>query len=284
MPAKSILLPLFLVCCISLCILYSAQRKRIQREFSSNKTYLQPPAIPQQDPFFGFDLVYRQLFPGKNALSRNNHLTKLFATYSHTFHSSPYGHREVWTMAYDNIRAIYSTDFDSFGVAPIRNFVFQPLLGDGLMTTDGSAWKHSRTLINPLFSARSLAESLKRFDVHVSRLLKLIPTDGSTTDLQPLFERLAMDSSSEFIFGQCFMTLDPKAQSKEAQAFLEAFNYAQRGVGKRMVMPFWNIFIRDPDFWKSCRTARAFVEEVVDRALKARAGEVEYLARNKGNP
>lgn len=187
--------------------------------FMRSRGCLPAPSLPQLDPLFGIDLVYSQLLKTHKIRSRNAHLKQLFAVHGHTFKSRPYGHTELWTMSGLNIQSIYATDFESYGVGPLRQFVFEPLLGSGLMTTDGQAWKHSRAMVNPIFKRAQVEKDLANFESHVSRLLDLIPKDGRTVDLQPLFDRLALDSSSEFLFGESVMTLSPEMQSTDAQNF-----------------------------------------------------------------
>ena len=237
------------------------------------KGCLPAPSLPQLDPVFGLDLVYSQIFLAHRIRSRNTYLKGLFATLGHTFQSKPYGHTELWTMSSQNIQSIYATHFESYGVGPLRHFVFEPLLGSGLMTTDGHAWKSSRAVINLLFSKAQVEEDLTNFDSHISRLLNLIPNDGRTLDLQPLFDRLALDSSSDMLFGESIMTLSPERQSADAQLFLDSYNYAQRGVGQRMMLPFYNIFTRDPKFWASCRACHAFIDRIVEKAMQQNATE-----------
>ena len=114
------------------------------------------------------------------------------------------------------------------------------------MTTDGAYWKHSRSMVIPGF-ARTQVADLASFGVHVTNFLDNVPKDGSTVDLQPLFDRLALDSSTELIFGESVQSLAPETPA-EAQRFLDAYNYAQKGVGRRMVLPLINIFTWDPIF------------------------------------
>ena len=256
----------FLVC-VALLLLSRSVLKHVTVSRISRKQGCQSPvSLPQKDPFFGLDLVYAQIFQSHKLRSLNAHLQNLFHIYGHTFQAKPFGNKEIFTISPRNIQAVYATDFESFGVGPFRNFVFKPLLGDGVMTTDGSIWKHSRAIIAPTF-VRAQVEDLSAFDVHVRRLLDVIPKDNSMIDLQPLFQRLALDSTTEFLFGESVKSLAPDTPA-DAQAFLDAYNYAQRGVGKRMMLPFWNIFTRDKKFWESCRVAQTFVDSVVSRSIR----------------
>ena len=93
-------------------------------------------------------------------------------------------------------------------MGPIRTFVFGPLLGGGMVAADGTIWEHSRAMTSPTF-ARPQFATLTAFDVHVAQLLENIPRDGSTVDLQPLFNRLALDSTTEMLFGASVQSLTP---------------------------------------------------------------------------
>jgi cytochrome P450 monooxygenase len=69
-----------------------------------------------------------------------------------------------------------------------------PFLGRGIFSEDGPAWKRSRDLIKPLFKRAELSD-VEGFKKFVDRMLALIPRDGSTVDLKPLFEKLVRVAS-----------------------------------------------------------------------------------------
>lgn len=52
-----------------------------------------------------------------------------------------------------------------------------------------------------MFRALNVAD-ISHFEKHVERLIRLIPSDGSTIDLEPLFHPLALQISAEFLFGR----------------------------------------------------------------------------------
>lgn len=64
-----------------------------------------------------------------------------------------------------------------------------PLFDHGINTTDGEFWQYSRSLIGPTFSRAEIC-NFSSLEVHVGRLLDLIPRNRSEFDLQPLFSRL----------------------------------------------------------------------------------------------
>lgn len=224
----------------------------------------EPPSLPSIDPFFGLDSVFRAIRSIKEN-KRNLSLKEQLDAYGSTFQSNQYGRTILFTIEPQNLQAIFSTDFESYGVQPIRLFAFKPFAGQGIMTTDGALWAHSRALIRPTFSRTQIGD-LSALSGHVTRLIDLIPKDGSTVDLQPLFARLALDSSTDFLFGESVGSLTPNP-TVDAKQFLKAYNYGQAGVGKRMQLPQWNILTRDQKFWQSCEIAHKFVDKYVSRAI-----------------
>jgi cytochrome P450 len=151
------------------------------------------------------------------------------------FQSFPYGVAEIVTEIPEHVKAIYGTDFESWRVGPLRSFGLKHLAGSGLMSTDGPVWKAHRCVLTSILA--QAAHHQGRFEQHVEWLLALIPEDGSTIDLQPLFDRLSLDSSSEILFGESTLTLLPETPAAAAE-FLNSYNYALRGVGTRMALPF----------------------------------------------
>ena len=255
--------------------LYSFQKA--QQYFKRRAIELQhgcqkPRSAPSRDPFFGLDSVYRILRSVKEN-RRNMSLKDQLDAYGYTFVSNLFGNTEVFSAEPRNLQAVFATDFERFGVQPIRLFVFKPLIGKGIMTMDGACWANFRAQLQPIF-ARAQITDLSAFDTHVTRLIDLIPKDCSTVDLQPLFARLALDSSSEFLFGESLGLLSAHP-ADDSQRFWQAYQYAQAGVGKRLQLPRWNIFTRDRKFWVSCDVARGFVESHADKALLGPAKESE---------
>ena len=193
-----------------------------------------PPFTPSKDPLLGLDSVYRMLRSVKEN-RRNLSLKEQLELYGYTFQSNLFGRTEVFTAEPQNLQAIFATNFENFGVEPMRPFVFEPLIGKGIMSTDGAYWAHSRAFLQPVFSKTQLAD-YSTLEIHVARLINLIPKDRSIIDLQPLFAKLALDSSSEFLFGESLGLLSA-TPTNGAQAFWDNYSYAQRGIGRRLQLP-----------------------------------------------
>ncbi|KAL8722859.1 MAG: hypothetical protein Q9225_000746 [Loekoesia sp. 1 TL-2023] len=227
-----------------------------------------PPGPSQLDPFFGLKTLIHALFSSYRQRPKNASFKDQFDKFGRTFQSRVYGMTKLFTIEPKNLQSIFSADFDSWGVQPLRLFYFGPFVGKGIMTTDAAFWAQSRALMKPTF-ARSQIADLSAYDIHVERLIELIPKDGSVIDLQPLFARLALDSSTAFLFGNSTASLTA-SPAVDAKAFLQAYNYGQAGIGKRMQLSQWNILTQDKRFWRSCVIAHEFVEKCVKEALNSK--------------
>lgn len=112
-----------------------------------------------------------------------------------------------------------------------RRAISFPMFGEGIFIQDGEAWKHSRELLRPHFVHRQY-EDLEVFRESVDELLDALPKEGGVVDLQPLFFRLTLDTTTAFLFGQSVHSLKSPDSTNE-QDFAGAFNAAQEYVVKR---------------------------------------------------
>ncbi|KAI4168867.1 MAG: hypothetical protein LQ343_006080 [Gyalolechia ehrenbergii] len=251
-----LLLLLLVIACFQRLLLHFRRQSRIRLAGCAP-----PPSLPQIDRIFGLDTVLQALASFKSN-KRNVSLGQQFSTYGHTFQCQVYNNTKIYTIAPKNLQSVFSTDFDSWGIAPLRLFFFGPFIGKGIMTADGPFWTHSRALLKPTF-ARAQISDLSAYSLHVDHLLTALSEHNDLdVDLKPFFERLALDSSTEFLFGHSTGSLT-SSPTLDAQAFVQAYNYGQAGIGKRMQLPQWNFLTRDKRFWRSCSLARAFVERCV---------------------
>ncbi len=128
-------------------------------------------------------------------------------------------------------------DFD-FGRR--RDITF-PLLGDGIFTQEGSAWKHSRELLRGPLQHKHY-ENLDVSKQSVDDLIDILSSQSGVVDLQPLFFRLTLDVSTEFLFGESVKSLKAPKSASEL-TFGDVFNTAQAFVAKRFRLPdlYWMI-------------------------------------------
>jgi len=205
-----------------------------RRSLISRKHGCKPIAkFPHKDPILGIDTFLRTVRLAKNGgllEDVQNRHEKVMGTGHYTFIQLLLGDPIIMTAEPENIKTILATQFKDFELAPRRKMAFQPVFGHGIFTTDGGEWETSRALLRPSFT-RSQVGDLDTYEVHISNLIKRIPKDGSTVDLQPLFFMLTMDSATDFLFGHSTDVLGGSDTSKAGERFADAFSYVTFRVG-----------------------------------------------------
>ncbi|KAL2126695.1 hypothetical protein VTI74DRAFT_388 [Chaetomium olivicolor] len=207
-------------------------------------------------------------------------LIKRFETLgTNTYRYQVLGARNLRTADPKNIQAILATQFSDFDLGPTRRGNFLPMLGNGIFTSDGSHWKHSRALIRPQFT-RDQVSDLDLEETHVQNMMKLlepmIGADGwiDEVDLLPYFFRLTIDSATEFLFGKSVnsqLRLLPGYRSGEMGSmeaeFARAFDAGQRALATRArFMDSWWLY-DSLEFRNSCKIVHNFVDHYVQLAL-----------------
>ena len=151
------------------------------------------------------------------------------------------------------------TDY-GFGCRPA---VFAPLLGKGIFTQEGAAWKHSRELLRKQFIRTQYRHLGQAFGEHVDNLLARIPDQG-VVDLQPLFFALTLDTTTALLFGDSVYSLRAgRDQAAKNRVFAESFNIAQEGLAKRFRLAPFHYVYNPHSFRQACRNAHKFVEEYI---------------------
>jgi cytochrome P450 len=139
------------------------------------------------------------------------------------------------------------------------------LFGDGIFTQEGPAWKHSRELLRPQFTYKQY-QDLQILQEPVEDLLNCISNAKSgVVDLQPLFFRFTLDTTTAFLFGESVRSLQA---GSEAAEFEEAFNFAQSTVAMRFRLLDLYWLIGGKKFRKSCEAAHKFTEEILDKGMR----------------
>ncbi|CAG8983049.1 hypothetical protein HYALB_00006077 [Hymenoscyphus albidus] len=172
----------------------------------------------------------------------------------------------IRTMDPKNIKTVLGLNAKDYGLEPLRKGLAMPLFGSGINTTDGKYWQYSRSLIKPTFSRTEIC-NLDSLEFHFGQLLDLLPKDGETVDLQPLFSRLFLDTSTEFLFGKSTDTLLP-VPSEEGELFISSFDYVMEGLGNRVRFGRLKFLYRDPLWFESIRNVHTFVEKHIDKAIE----------------
>ena len=145
-----------------------------------------------------------------------------------------------FTAEPENVKAVLSLNFRSYGIGEEREALVGSLLGKGIFTSDGEAWRHSRNMLRPSFVKSELAD-LKVFEPHVQALIQNIKTK-TTIDLQPLFNVFTFDVATEFLLGQSTACLTMGDKAAAGLAFMEAFDRCRSllsGEGRLGIINFY---------------------------------------------
>jgi len=146
------------------------------------------------------------------------------------------------------------------------------MFGDGIFTQEGPAWKHSRDMLRSQLQHRQY-ESLELFQTAVDDLIQNIEESGGVIDLQPLFFRLTLDTTTAFLFGESVRSLITPETVGE-QNFSTAFNTAQQWVTKRFRLLDLYWLINGREFRQACKDVHEFADQIIDRNLSVtRAGD-----------
>lgn len=159
-----------------------------QRRFSQSHGCQKIKSAPQKDPFFGIDIFLEteKAYQEKRFLE---YVAQHLDAYGPTFKWDLMGDDLIFTNEPRNLQAMLATSFADFDIGMLRQQVSKPFWGVGIFNSDGPFWAHSRALVRPNFT-RELIADVRTCDSHVSNLIRQIPGDGITFDLQDLFFRL----------------------------------------------------------------------------------------------
>lgn len=75
------------------------------------------------------------------------------------------------------------------------------MIGEGIFTQDGPAWKHSRELLRRQFMHMQY-QNLEGFREHVENMIERLQASSGIVDLQPPFYRLTLDTTIAMILGE----------------------------------------------------------------------------------
>ncbi|KAK2594964.1 hypothetical protein QQS21_007322 [Conoideocrella luteorostrata] len=185
-----------------------------------------------------------------------------------TFEQNLLGARGVNTVDPRNIEAILSTNFNDYSLG-LRAPTFRPVLGSGIFTQDGAAWKHSRQLLRPQF-ASNRSQNFEQVKKCVQDLVEAIPGDG-LVDLQPLCFKLTFDTTMFLLFGNSVSAADWGQVAGQESEFARAFNLSQEYLSHRGRLGAFYWLLNDRTFQDACRTCHHFIDGAIAKALEASA-------------
>jgi len=207
-------------------------------------------------------------------------------TYTHT---TLFGQHILHTVEPRNVQAVLATRFKDFENGEIRHHQFGPLLGYGILTSDGPAWEHYRALLKPQFSREQISD-LNVAERHVQHLFQALPVNGDGWtegwDILELFYRFTLDVITEFLIGRSvnlqLAALDKAADATQASAeayFRDEFTVAQETLMWRIRMQSLYWLMDSRAFRRACARCRRFIDQYVAIALNPNRLAAEKNAR-----
>ena len=148
-----------------------------------------------------------------------------------------------------------------------RRGAMLPFIGEGIFTQDGTAWKHSREMLRRPF-LKSHYQDLHGFGEHTENLLaelsfRELRSSNGVVDLQPLFFRFTLATTTALIFGQSAV-----GHEDGQQDFARDFDYASKITSLRARLQDFYWAYSPARYKAACRGIKDFANLFVRKALE----------------
>ncbi|CBX99718.1 similar to cytochrome P450 alkane hydroxylase [Plenodomus lingam JN3] len=227
-------------------------------------------SVFHKDPILGLDAMRVMAYNSKHHITLQENKRR-FEKYGNTFHNRIINTPLIATCEPENIKTMLSLRFKDYSFEH-RQAGLGPLLGHGIFNAQGERWANSRQLLRPNF-ARDQVADLDAFERHFKLMMKHIPRDGTTVDLQDLFFMLTIDSATEFLFNHSTNTLRMAGNDdahNEDVIFSKAFNFAQFDITKRMRLGPLDRFRSNEEGERAIKICHEYIDKFVEDALRFR--------------
>lgn len=99
----------------------------------------------------------------------------------------------------DAVKAVLSTQSDQFQRLKMGRRVLSPIVGDGILVSEGQTWRRQRRAMAPAFTPRAVPTLARHIAFCADRVVRQLPT-GSAVDLFGVTQRLALDIAAVTMF------------------------------------------------------------------------------------
>ncbi|UNI22878.1 hypothetical protein JDV02_008724 [Purpureocillium takamizusanense] len=245
---------------------------RGRRAFARSRGCLPPRSrAPVKDPIFGFDFIYDAIFNKAGDRYLESTL-KSFRELGTTYTMSRWAMSVFYTCDSLNMKQILAGSFEDFGLPHTRVTALSSFVGDGIFTLDNEPWYHARMSLKPMV-ARSDKETIRGIlEGNFQSVLRLLPDDGASVNLQDIFFRLVMDFATEYLTGNSAHMLDNEdTQGARAQQFVSDYMTCSTevitclGLGPLQHLRF------NSDAKRAKNAVFSFLDAFIDDSLRKRA-------------
>ena len=137
-----------------------------------------------------------------------------------------------------------------------------PFIGEGIFSQDGPSWRHSRELLRRPFQ-KTHYQDLKGFIEPINNLVASLSSCSDVVDLQPLFFRFTLATTTALIFGQPVESFDREEQNN----FASSFDYASLISALRIRLTEFYWAYAPSKYRTACRDVKDYAAQFVRRAL-----------------
>ena len=112
-----------------------------------------------------------------------------------------FGRSSVLFNAPEAIRHVLVDHPEAYGRTRATLRILQPLLGEGLFTSEGPVWRHQRRILAPAFTPRSVELLIPHIRSATHEMVtRLAAGEPQPVDLFPMIQRLALEIAGRTMF------------------------------------------------------------------------------------
>lgn len=163
-----------------------------------------------------------------------------------------------------NVESLLSTRFEDWGMGS-RSDGLRPLLGEGIFTQDGAAWRHSRDMLRRQFIRINLRDP-NIFEEHVNEMLATLSSAKGIVDLQPVFFRFTLATTTALIFGKPVSDLGDEDHNN----FGKSFDYASLISALRLRLADLCWVYKPKKFVQACDVVHEYANYFVQESLRSK--------------
>lgn len=231
---------------------------------------------PVKDPFIGLDFIYDRFFRKSPdpSLARS---CQTFRDLGSTYTVSRWTTQAIHTCDSRNVKYMLATGFEDFELPKVRVSVMTGLLGTGIFTLDGQSWSHARSVLRPTLTKQKMGSLPDILECHVQALLRRIPSDGNTLDLQPLFFAVTMDVATEFLMGHSTYMLDDSKTNNHEQQFVDDYMLCSEEAVKKMHLGPLSFLRFNKEADRAKDRVFKYVDDYIDESLRRDSSSATFM-------
>lgn len=274
--------------------------RRQQRAEASRRGCGTPPSPKTRDPT-GISLLRDQLKAKKQGRGPQwvAELMDSMGPDVHTIRHEMLDYELILTRDPENIKAAMATQSTDYEIGEFRSKNFRAMLGAGIFSLRGEAWRHHRGMVRQQF-ARDQISSLDLEERHVQNIFNALHVDqnGWTTmgDIAPLFYNFTLDTATEFVYGHSVHSQNPAMRSTlpviegvetpNQGEFSKNLDQGKSWIEIRGALFKFYWLANTPQFWKNCREVKKLADWYIADVLRRKKSKdlpVEAPVDNSGN-